>query len=68
MERETLLAEKLRRVGYDLARLTEAQRIEIYDLARSARVELWHPGLRWPSSPGSDVTGGGITPNPAPRP
>ena len=68
MERETRLAEILRRVDYDLDRLTEAQRIDVFTLAASARVELWRPGLRWPSSPGSDVTGGGITPNPAPRP
>ena len=68
MERENALAEKLRRVGYDLARLTEAQRAEIFALARSAHVELWQPGVTWPSSPDAGRTGGGITPNPAPRP
>ncbi len=61
MERETCLAERLRRVGYDLARLTEAQRIEIFTLARSAQVEIWRPGLAWPSSPGADRTGGAVT-------
>ncbi len=64
MERETALAQRLRRIDYDLSCLTESQRTEIYDLARLARVELWQPGKRWPSSPGSSVTGGGITPNP----
>ncbi len=61
MERETLLAEKLRRVDFDLDRLTDTQRIEIFALARSAQVELWRPGLRWPSSEGADQTGGALT-------
>ena len=43
LERETALAEKLRDVGYDLNLLTEAQRTEIFALARSAHVELWSP-------------------------
>lgn len=61
MERETALAEKLRLVDYDLARLTDTERINVFTLARSARVELWRPGLRWPSSPDADRTGGGLT-------
>ena len=61
MERESRLAENLRRVGFDLDLLTEAQRIEVFTLARSAQVELWHRGLRWPSSPGADQHGGGLT-------
>jgi hypothetical protein len=61
MERETALAQKLRRVDYDLDRLTEAQRIEIFDLARSAQVELWRPGARWSSGTGADLTGGGLS-------
>ena len=61
MERETALAQKLRRVDYDLARLTESQRIEIHDLARSARVELPQLGVAWPSSPDAGRTGGELT-------
>ena len=59
MERETRIAEKLRRVNFDLTRLTENQRIEIYDLALWARIEIWPPGQRWPSSPGT--TDGALT-------
>ncbi len=62
MERETALAQKLRAVDYDVDRLTEFQRIEIYDLARAARIELPCPGTAWPSSPSADLSGGEITP------
>ena len=61
MEHENKIAEKLRRIDFDLTSLTEAQRIEIFALARSAQVELWRPGLIWPSSPGADSTGGEVT-------
>ncbi len=61
MERETDLAEIIRRVGYDLAQLTDAEHIRVSTLARSAQVQLWRPGLRWPSSPGSELTGGEVT-------
>ncbi len=57
MERETALAQKLQRVGFDLTRLTESQRTEIYDLARAARIELWRPGLVWASSPDAGDAG-----------
>jgi hypothetical protein len=62
MERETALAEKLRVVSFDMDQITDAQRVEVATLARRARVELWHPGLRWPSSDHAARDGGDLTP------
>ena len=56
MDHDESLAKILRSADYDLTHLTDAERVRVFDLARSAQVELWRPGLRWPSSPGSDVT------------
>ncbi len=61
MERETRLAEKLRRVGVDLNRLSDTERERVFGLARAAWLEIWRPGLRWPSSPGTTATGGEVT-------
>ena len=60
-DRETRLAEKLRRIDYNLARVTEAERIEIFELGRAARIEIWSPGLRWPSNPDAGRSGGELT-------
>ena len=61
MESIDLLAEKLRAVDFDRSRLTDAHHAEVFNLARAAGVELQRAGLVWPSSPGADLTGGGLT-------
>lgn len=61
MEIEDRLAGILRTASHDLSRLSNAQRIDVFTLARSGQIELWRPGLRWPSSESADQSGGGVT-------
>lgn len=60
MEPIDRLAEKLRNADFDLAQLSEVERVETYALARRASIEL--------HTPGADLTGGAITPLPARHP
>ena len=45
MSYEQAIADKLRPVGFDLARLSPADRAEVRLLARTAGIELPRPGL-----------------------
>ena len=61
MDHNEALAAKLRSVDYDRSRLTDDQCVEVYRLARAAKIELWRPGLVWPSSDSADLRGGAVT-------
>ena len=61
MESIDRLAEKLRAVDFDRSRLTADQHAEVFNLARAAGIELYRPGVAWPSSPGADLAGRVIT-------
>lgn len=61
MDPDEALTAKLRAAGYDISRLIDSERVEVFDLARRVGIELWSPGSRWPSSEGADRTGGAIT-------
>ena len=56
-----LLAARHRECGYDLSRLSTAERTEVDSLARVARIELPWPGARWQSIAGSNVLAGPVT-------
>ncbi len=58
---EPRLVEILSACDFDRSRLSVADAAEVFNLARSAGIELYRPGVAWPSSPGADLTGGGIT-------
>ncbi len=57
METLDRLAEKLRAVDFDRARLTDAQNVEVFTLARAAGVELPHPNESWASTSAGDIGG-----------
>lgn len=61
LDRFDRLAEKLRSVDFDRSRLSVAGAAEVSALAARAGIELPRAGVAWPSSPGADRTGGGIT-------
>ena len=61
MEYLDLLAAKLHDVDHDRSRLSTADAAEVFNLAARAGVELWRDGLSWPSSPGAEERGGGLT-------
>ncbi len=61
METLDRLAEKLQCVDFDLDRLTDEKRAEVYALARAAGIELYRPGAVWPSSLDIGERGGGLT-------
>ena len=54
MRLENLLAEKLRAVNFDLSRLSDTERAEVFRLARAAGVELPHQNESWASTPAGD--------------
>ena len=61
MDHDEALAEKLRAVDYDRTRLPDADLVEVYRLARAARIELPRPGVVWPSSEGAEDRGGALS-------
>ncbi len=60
-DREARLVEILNACDFDRSRLTADLYAEVFNLARAAGIELYHAGRIWPSSPGADLTGGGLT-------
>ena len=64
MSYEEQIADILRPVNFDPARLTDTARAELYRLARIARVELPRPGSQWGSNPSAESFG--FQPTPAP--
>ncbi len=61
MSYEEQIADRLRNCDFDTHRLDDIQLAEIYRLARGAHIELWRPGVVWPSGTGADRTGGGLS-------
>ncbi len=60
-DREARLVEILNACDFDRSRLSNADNAAVFDLARAAGIELYRPGVAWPSSPGADLIGGEIT-------
>ncbi len=67
-DRDIRLVEILSSCDYDRSRLSDVDAAEAFSLARAAQIELWRPGMVWPSSPGTEHRGGGLTPLDARRP
>lgn len=61
MDKENQIAEILRPVDFDLNRLSESERTRVFGLAHAAWLEIWCPGVRWPSSEGAGSSGGEVT-------
>ena len=47
--REVQVADQLRAVNFDIARLSTEARARVLHMARNAGIELWRPGLIWGS-------------------
>ena len=60
-DRDARLVEMLENCNFDRARLSDADVAEAFSLARAAQIELWRPGMVWPSSDGASLRGGAVT-------
>ena len=47
------IAEKLRAVDYDLNRLTDTERTELFSQARKCGIQIWHRDFLWSSQAGN---------------
>ena len=47
--REVQVANQLRAVNFDIARLSTEARARVFHMAHRAVIELWSPGLAWGS-------------------
>ena len=51
------IAEKLRAVDYDVSRLTDIKRVEIFTRAQKCGIQLWQRGMIWSSQADTQCAG-----------